>query len=189
MKEQYGNRKTVNKVDLPQFLYHVTTNYNQVLNSGVLKAKSGLQSGGLGGTESVGVSFVLEEKVAKNIFDELTLINNINNSENEKEALKVINNIEDSDRKEFILKQYEDTIDIYESFHTTLLIALRITRTNFNFLNKPFHDLVIFNEQNIKNKDISIIKINKNKIPNDVKIIEGVDKHLGEIRVLGDVPI
>lgn len=183
------NRNPIRKDDLPQFLFHVTTNYNAVLSSGVLKAKSGLDSGGLGGTESLGVSFVLDEKIANNIFNELILINNINNSKNERDALTVINNIKDIDRKEFILNEYNRTIDVYKRFDYALLMALRLSRNSLKFSSKPFYGLVIFHEENIRNKDIGIIKINKNKIPNNVKIIEGVDKDLNEIRVLDDVSI
>ena len=93
------NRNILNKDILPNYLYHVTTNYNDVIKSGILLAKSGLDSGGLGGTESIGVSFVSDINIAKNIYNELNLINNINNSKNEKKFLKIINNIDDGERK------------------------------------------------------------------------------------------
>ena len=138
------NRNSISKHDLPQFLYHVTTNYNSVLNSGVLKAKSGLDSGGLGGTESLGVSFVLEESIANNIFNELILLNNINNSKNESDALTVINNMKDIDRKEFILNEYKRTIDVYKRFDYALLMALRLSRNSLKFSSKFFLILLYF---------------------------------------------
>lgn len=168
---------------------HITTNYNDVIKSGILLAKSGLDSGGLGGTESIGVSFVSDINIAKNIYNELNLINNINNSKNEKEVLKIINNIDDGERKNFILTEYNRTIDVYMNFKTAALMAIRLSRNSLNFYDKPYYGIIIFNEDNIINKDIGIIKIHKNKIPNDVKIIEGVDKNLGEIRVLGDIKL
>ena len=183
------NRSSISKNILPNYLYHVTTNYNKVINSGVLLAKSGLDSGGLGGTESFGVSFVTNLDIAKNIKDELTLINKINNSTNEKEILETINNIDDEERKQFILNEYNRTIDVYKRFDYAALMAIRLSRNSLKFSNKPFHGLVIFHEENIKNKDIGIIKINKNSIPDDVDIIEGVDKYLGEIRVLGNISL
>jgi len=182
------NRSSISKIILPNYLYHVTTNYNKVINSGVLLAKSGLDSGGLGGTESFGVSFVTNLDIAKNIKDELTLINKINNSTNEKEILETINNI-DEERKQFILNEYNRTIDVYKRFDYAALMAIRLSRNSLKFSNKPFYGLVIFHEENIKNKDIGIIKINKNSIPDDVDIIEGVDKDLGEIRVLGNISL
>jgi hypothetical protein len=182
------NRSSISKNILPNYLYHVTTNYNKVINSGVLLAKSGLDSGGLGGTESFGVSFVTNLDIAKNIKDELTLINKINNSTNEKEILETINNI-DEERKQFILNEYNRTIDVYKRFDYAALMAIRLSRNSLKFSNKPFYGLVIFHEENIKNKDIGIIKINKNSIPDDVDIIEGVDKDLGEIRVLGNISL
>lgn len=183
------NRSIINKNDLPEYLYHVTTNYTKVINSGILLSKSGLESGGLGGTESVGVSFVTDADIAKNIYDELILLNRVNNSKNEEEVLKLINEIEDTERREFILSEYKRTIDVYKRFDIAALMAIRLSRNSLKFTNKPFHGIVIFHEENIKNKDIGILKINKNLIPNDTVIINGVDTDLGEIRVLGNVPL
>jgi hypothetical protein len=181
------SRKKINIIELPKYLYHVTTNYKKVLSDGVLLAKSGLDSGGLGGTESIGVSFITDDTIAKNIYDELKLINDINNCKNEEELFKVIDNIQDKERKDFILKEYNRTIDVYKNFDYAALMAIRLTRNSLKFSNKPYHGLIIFHEKNIRNKDIGIIKINKDKLTKDVEIIEGVDFDLGEIRVLGDV--
>jgi hypothetical protein len=181
------SRKSIDINELPTYLYHVTTNYKKVLSDGVLLAKSGLDSGGMGGTESIGVSFVTDKNIAKNIYDELKLINDINNCKNEEELFKVIDNIQDKERKDFILKEYNRTIDVYKNFDYAALMAIRLTRNSLKFSNKPYHGLIIFHEKNIRNKDIGIIKINKDKLTKDVEIIEGVDFDLGEIRVLGDV--
>lgn len=183
------NRNEVSTNDLPSYLYHVSTNYSKVINSGVLLAKSGLDSGGLGGTESVGVSLVVDENVAKNIFDELVLINNINSSSSEHELLKILENIPDSDRRDFVLSEYERNLKTDQKPKTAALMALRLSRISLKFYGKPFHGIIIFKEENIKNKDIGIVKINKNNIPADVKIIEGADTDFGEIRVLGDIPL
>jgi len=181
------SRKSIDINELPTYLYHVTTNYKKVLSDGVLLAKTGLDSGGMGGTESIGVSFVTDKNIAKNIYDEFNLINDINNCKNEEELFKVINNIKDEERKEFIIKEYNRTIGVYKNFNTSALMAIQLSRHSLKFSGKPYRGLVIFNQKNIKNKDIGIIKINKNKISKDTEIIEGVDFDLGEIRVLGDV--
>jgi hypothetical protein len=189
LKEQIENRKVIHRDDLPMYLWHVTTNYKEVINSGVLKAASGLESGGLGGSESFGVSFVLNEEVAVDIFNELNIINDINNSKTEKEALSIIDKIDDIERRNFILNEYDRTISVYKRYHYALLMALRLSRNSFKFSEKPYYGLIIFNEVNINNKNINIIKIHKDEIPSDLKIIEGADTHLNEIRILGDVPI
>lgn len=197
-KEFYGEpvhenlileKEKIDRNKLPQHLYHVTTNYDAVIESGVLRAKSGMDSGGLGGTESHGVSFVLDQKTAKIIYDELELINQINNSKSEDEALSVVNNIGDYDRKEFVLSEYKRTISVYKDYITTLLMALRITRNSLKFQGKSFYGIIIFNEKNIRNKNIGIIKVNSDNIPLDVDIVKGVDEDFNEIRVLGDVPL
>lgn len=173
--------------ELPDTLYHVTTNYSKVIESGVLLAKSGLESGGLGGTESVGVSFVGNKDIAKSIYDELVLINTVNSAKNENDILSIIDSIEDNDRKKFILAEYHSTLPIYKDHIETTLMALRLSRNALKFHGKPFYGLVIFHEENIKDKDIGIIEVSKNNIPKNTNIIEGVDKDLGEVRVLGNV--
>lgn len=185
------NRKTIPISELPDKLYHVTTNHKDVMSSGILLAKKGFNSGGLGGTESFGISFVLDYNIAKNIYNELSLINDINNATSEKEILNTINNLDDVDRKKYLLSEYTyyQTKLLYNNPKTSILMALRLTRIQKEFSNKPYHNIIIYNEENIKNKDIGIITINKNNISNNTKIIEGVDKHLGEIRVLGNIKL
>jgi len=132
---------------------------------------------------------VLDRKTAKNIYDELELINQINNSKSEDEALSAIQTIDDEQRRDFILSEYRRTFSVYKDYVTTLLMALRLTRNSLKFKGESFHGIIIFNEKNIRNKNIGIIKVNKDSIPPDVNIIKGVDEDLNEIRVLGDVPL
>ena len=183
------NRDSIYRADLPKYLYHVTTNYEKVISSGVLLAMSGLKSGGLGGTESFGVSFTKYKDIAQNICDELSLINDVNNSVSEEDLFNIIQNITDSERKDFILEEYKRTLSVYNNFRYAALMALRLTRNSNRFIDRPYHGLIIFHEENIKNKDIGIIKINTNDIPKDLDIIDGVDKDLGEIRILGDIKL
>jgi hypothetical protein len=183
------NRKTIDRDKLPDVLYHVTTAYKDVLRDGVLRAKSGLDSGGLGGTESTGVSFVTDIIVAQNIENELILINRINSSSNEKELTDILKSIPDKERREFIMEQYNRTIDVYKDPKLSALMALRLSRISLKFSHCHFQGIVIFNEKNIKDKDIGIIEVKTEKIPKNVTIIEGVDINLGEIRVLGDVEL
>lgn len=189
LRETINSRLEISLTVLPNTLYHVTTNKKAVLSSGVLKAQSGLNSGGLGGTESVGVSLVTDKNVAITIYNELNLINAANNVNSETEVKEFFNLIDDADRREVINSEFNRTISLYKDYAVTLIGALQLTRNMFRFSDKPFHNLVIFNESNIKNKDIGIIEVNKNNINPDTKIIEGVDKHLGEVRVLGDIKI
>lgn len=189
LREGINGRLEISLNDLPNTLYHVTTNKTAVLSSGVLKAQSGLNSGGLGGTESVGVSLVTDKNVAITIYNELNLINAANNVNSETELKEFFNLIDDADRREVVNSEFNRTISLYKDYAVTLIGALQLTRNMLRFSDKPFHNLVIFNESNIKNKDIGIIEVNKNNINPDTKIIDGVDKHLGEIRVLGDINI
>lgn len=189
LREGLNGRSEISLDTLPDTLYHVTTNKQAVLSSGVLKAQSGLNSGGLGGTESVGVSLVTDKNVAIAIYNELNLINAANNVNSEGGVKGFLNMIDDSDRREVIKSEFDRTISLYKDYAITLIMALQLTRNMFRFSDKPFYNIVIFNESNIKNKDIGIIEVNKNNINPDTKIIDGVDKHLGEIRVLGDIKI
>lgn len=189
LREGLDGRSEISLDTLPDTLYHVTTNKQAVLSSGVLKAQSGLNSGGLGGTESVGVSLVTDKNVAIAIYNELNLINAANNVNSETEVKEFFNLIDDADRREVVNSEFDRTISLYKDYAVTLVGALQSTRNMFRFSDKPFHNIVIFNESNIKNKDIGIIEVNKNNINPDTKIIDGVDKHLGEVRVLGDIKI
>ena len=183
------NRKSINYNTLPDVMYHVTTNYNKVIESGVLLAKSGLDSGGLGGTDSVGVSFVSDINIANSIFDELVLLNKVNGAKNETEILKVLNDIPNKERRDFIIAQYDYTLSVYKDPHDTAIMAIRLSRYSSKFNHEYFSKIIIFHEENIKNKDIGIIKVHKSKISPDTQIIEGVDKDLGEIRVLSDIKL
>lgn len=189
LRENLNSRSEISLDTLPDTLYHVTTNKQAVLSSGVLKAQSGLNSGGLGGTESVGVSLVTDKNVAIAIYNELNLINAANNVNSETGVKEFFNLIDDADRREVVNSEFDRTISLYKDYAVTLIGALQLTRNMLRFSDKPFHNLVIFNESNIKNKDIGIVEVNKNNINPDTKIIEGVDKHLGEVRVLGDIKI
>ena len=189
LRESINDRLEISLNRLPNTLYHVTTNNQAVLSSGVLKAQSGLDKGGLGGTESVGVSLVTDKNVAINIYNELKLINFANSVTDNSGVEEFLNMIDDLDRRDIVKSEFDRTISIDKDYSITLIGALRLTRIMLKFSDKPFHNLVIFNESNIKNKDIGIIEVNKNNINPDTKIIEGVDKHLGEVRVLGDIKI
>lgn len=193
IKEECQNivesRVRVNWDNLPEILYHVTTNKDAVLSSKTLLAKKGLDSGGLGGTESNGVSFVSDINIAKAIYNELNLLNNINSSRNEDEVLSILGSIDDDIRKDIVVNEYHRTREVYNDPITTALMALRLSRNSSKTSGKPYNGLIIFNEKNIKDKSIGIIKISKNSIPKDVEIIEGVDKHLGEVRVLSDIKL
>ena len=189
LREGLDGRSEISLDTLPDTLYHVTTNKQAVLSSGVLKAQSGLNSGGLGGTESVGVSLVTDKNVAIAIYNELNLINAANNVNSETEVKEFFNLIDDADRREVVNSEFDRTISLHKDYAVTLMGALQLTRNMFRFSDKPFYNIVIFNESNIKNKDIGIIEVNKNNINPDTKIIDGVDKHLGEVRVLGDIKI
>jgi hypothetical protein len=186
-EQSVHGRSEINIETLPLILYHVTTNYHKVISSGVLLAKSGLDSGGLGGTESMGVSFVTNRKIAEAIYDELNLLNRINGSNTENEVISVLNTIQDSERRDFVLTEYMRTIDVYKRPDYAALMALRLSRNSSKFNDRAFHGLVIFHEENIKNKDIGVIEIDKNRIASNTPILPGVDTYLGEIRVLGDV--
>lgn len=189
LREAINGRLEISLNNLPDTLYHVTTNNQAVLSSGVLKAQSGLDKGGLGGTESVGVSLVTDKNVAITLFNELRLINFANSVNSEDGVNEFLNMIDDVDRSGVVKNEYDRTISLHKDYSVSLIGALELTRIMLKFSDKPFHNLVIFNESNIKNKDIGIIEVNKNNINPDTKIIEGVDKHLGEIRVLGDIKI
>lgn len=178
------NRKTIQIDSLPTYLYHVTTNYNKVISDGVLLANSGLDSGGLGGSESFGVSFVTNLKYAIAIKDELDMLNRINGGQN---PVDVFESIKDEERKIFLSREYDRTLSVYKEPITTALMALRLSRYSLKFSDRPFHGIIIFNEKNIKNKDIGILKVSKNSIPADSNIIEGADTELGEIRVLSNI--
>lgn len=180
------NRKPIQWEDLPDKLYHVTTNYKKVISDGVLRMMSGLDSGGLGGTESVGVSFVPDPKTAEAICDELELLNMVNNSEG-RDPEFVIGQIRDVERREFVKEQYVGTISVHKDPVTTILMALRLTRNMSRFKDRGFYRVLIFMEKNIKNKDIGIITVNKDSISKNNDIIEGVDVELGEIRILGNI--
>jgi hypothetical protein len=187
LREGINNRLEISLNSLPDTLYHVTTNYKSVMSAGVLKAQSGLDKGGLGGTESVGVSLVTDKKFAINIYNELILINAANGVDNEEKLNIFFDMINDDERKNVVVSEYERTINVYNDYSICLTQALKITRNMFRFSSKPFFNIVIFNEKNIKNKDIGIIEVDKSGINSDTKIIKGVDKDLGEIRVLGDI--
>lgn len=182
------NRKPIQWEDLPDKLYHVTTNYKKVISEGVLRMMSGLDSGGLGGTESVGVSFVPDRKTAEVICDELELLNMVNNSEGH-DPESVIDQIQDEERREFVKKEYTRTIGVYKEPVTAILMALRLTRNMSRFKDRGFYRVLIFMEKNIKNKDIGIITVDKDNVPKNIDIIEGVDVELGEIRVLGNIQL
>jgi hypothetical protein len=183
------NRKEVSWESLPNTLYHVTTSKNKVLQSGYLKSQAGLENGGLGGTESVGVSLVTDYQVAKNIYDELYLINLANSLNDVQQLPFFLSKISDDDRKKDIKEHFNFYHEVYNNISDTLIMMLRLHRDSYKNINKPYYGIIIFNETNIKDKDISIIKVSKNNIPKDAKIIEGVDVDFGEIRVLTDVKI
>jgi hypothetical protein len=189
LREGINSRLEISLNSLPNTLYHVTTNYQAVLSSGVLKAQSGLDKGGLGGTESVGVSLVTDKNIAINIYNELKLINFANSVTDNSGVEEFLNMIDDLDRRDIVKNEFDRTISLYKDYSVALIGALQLTRVMLKFSGKPFHNLVIFNESNIKSKDIGIIEVNKNNINPETKIIQGVDKHLGEIRVLGDIKI
>lgn len=178
------NRKTIQIDSLPTYLYHVTTNYHKVMSDGVLMANSGFNSGGLGGSESFGVSFVTDLKHAIAIKDELDILNRVNGGQN---PVDVFESIKDEERKIFLNREYERTLSVYQEPVTTALMALRLSRYSQKFSDRPFHGIIIFNEKNIKNKDIGIIRVGKKLIPSYSEIIEGADAELGEIRVLSNV--
>lgn len=183
------NRKEVSWESLPNTMYHVTTAKNKVLQSGYLKSQAGLENGGLGGTESVGVSLVTDYQVAKNIYEELYLINLANSLTNVEQLPMFLSKISDNDRKKNIKDYFNYYYEVYNTISDTLIMMLRLDRDSYKNINKPYYGIIIFNESNIKDKDISILKVSKNNIPKDAKIIEGVDVDFGEIRVLTDVKI
>jgi len=183
------NRKEVSWESLPNTMYHVTTAKNKVLQSGYLKSQAGLENGGLGGTESVGVSLVTDYQVAKNIYEELYLINLANSLTNVEQLPMFLAKISDNDRKKNIKDYFNYYYEVYNTISDTLIMMLRLDRDSYKNINKPYYGIIIFNESNIKDKDISILKVSKNNIPKDAKIIEGVDVDFGEIRVLTDVKI
>jgi hypothetical protein len=183
------NRKEVSWESLPNTLYHVTTAKNKVLQSGYLKSQAGLENGGLGGTESVGVSLVTDYQVANNIYEELYLINLANSLTNVEQLPMFLSKISDDDRKRNIKDYFNYYYEVYNTVSDTLIMMLRLDRDSYKNINKPYYGIIIFNESNIKDKDISILKVSKNNIPKDAKIIEGVDVDFGEIRVLTDVKI
>jgi len=189
LSDMYPNRAEIKRSQLPEYLYHVTTNYAAVRRDGKLKAMSGLDNGGLGGTESVGVSLIPNKGDAIAIKDELELINAVNMASSDQEVLSILSGITDDERREYVLKNYHHYFSFRKDAHISALEALNLSRMSYLFNDKPFSGIVVYFAKNIKNKDIGIVRVRTDDIPNDIRMIQGVDKDMGEVRVLGDVPI
>ena len=188
LREATG-RKEINVASLPPVLYHVTTNLPAVQSSGVLRAQSGMENKGLGGTESVGVSLVPDLETAKAIRDELRTISRCNQIKSLEQAEQFLQTLDD-ERRAIVEGEFRLRVSaLKEQPNTAMLMGLRTSRNSFKLNHKPYNGMVIFFESNINmpEKHIGIVKVSSKNITSSV--IEGVDRHYKEVRVLGDIPL
>jgi hypothetical protein len=166
--------------DAPSRMYHVTFAGKAIRKAGKLLASSGLGTGGIGGTESVGVSFYDNASDAEVLRNELDLISQANAIENEEEAQAFIDRLQESKGRSF-QENYNLRRKVDDKVSDSLREVLRLERMR---VNGP----VIFREKTLPaNQSPEIIEASKEDIPESTRILRGVDKN--EVRVLSNVTV
>lgn len=178
--------------DLPEKLYHVTTNLKGVNESGLLK-RGGSNKGGLGGVAKV-VSFTTDKEIAEQLKKDMLLSSELNKiikkegiSAGYEHLKKVGKNLG------FDYRELMDNPDFTKDFYNEFLKKMSgkdLLKDFFRSRNRAL-DIVnpIFqNEIDADPENIGIIEIDKSQIPDKNKVRTG-DKFLKEAAVYSDIPL
>lgn len=192
--------KLLEEDEIPNKLYHVTTNKKEVLNSGTLKAGA---KGGFGGGQLRGVSFTSDYTIAQRMVNgikgAIILFNCDNMDEIEKTLIQIANTdsefagVDVTDKAKSSIKYMkfrrekssEPLIDTIEMGYRQYL--MEIERKSDKLINPILLGTEYLKGLNVEN--VGIITVNKNNIPDKAAVIEGTDYFLKEIRVLSEVSI
>jgi hypothetical protein len=166
--------------DVPSRMYHVTFAGEAIRRAGKLLASYGIATGGIGGTESVGVSFYDNIEDAELLRDELDLISRANGIDTEEEAQAFIDRLQELKGRSF-QENYNLRRRVDAEVADSLREVLQLERVR---VNGP----VIFGADVLPaNQSPEIVEVFKEDIPENTRVLRGVDKN--EVRVLSNVTV
>jgi len=200
----------VSPKDLPSTIYHVTTRADAVEQSGMLKGFAGLESGGLGGHNTEGVSLTSSREDAINIKRQMTRVIELAHTDEDLDVVLGNWAREDERISKIPVGQLDDAVSNAMNFYrinsqsssyvgdTAALARLRI-ETGRSYRSAAAHrgapqDVIIFGTDfsKLQPDDVQIFEV-----PKDALFVSGgavLDKvapgdFLHEVRVYGDVPM
>ena len=195
----YGN--PIDKYDLPETVYHVTTNFSAIRESGFIQASSG---GGLGGSHKDSVSVTVDTNVAEQLAYDMQMYASLYRSQSNEAVLSRLR--EEFDRLDMTgFDEIERTMGTYmrpespETFESTLdsITSLFFNmRSNQGKGRNPIILSGVWREdspwRSIDPENIGIIDVPRSAIPDDALILDydiGEDYGLEEARIYADIAI
>ncbi len=188
--------KKLEQSEIPDNLYHVTTNLNAVNKSGKLVAG---EKGGLGGGQMKGVSFTVDKNIADRMVNVMRQAIRFMNATTETDAKQILREIVAEDNAsaginldvESQIKYFDTRRGLKESLDDTKDMVLKSYLNDAERASDKLINPILFGVINLKGKnvdDVGVVEVNKSAIPKDAAVVEGTDKFLNEIRVLSEVP-